>query len=120
MLQSLSKKRRNISKKEFESLSSKRNKITHYYSRRSNQDTSSRYISCNIRSIVNPSIQINLSTNSSSFYYFNELKESIDISILHNKSISEHSLPQNISSIISRCISTKYIYSYLKEDNGVF
>ena len=120
MLQLPSKKRYNISKKKFESLSSKCNKITYYYSRRSNQDTLSRDISYNARSVVNISIQINLSTNSSSFYHFNELKEGIDISILCNKLIFEYSLPQNILSIISRCISAKYIYSYSKEDNGIF
>ena len=120
MLKLPSKKRCNISKKEFESLSLKCSKIAYYYSRRSNQDISSRNISYNTRSVVNPSIQINLSTNSSLFYDFNELKEGIDISILCDKSISEHSLPQNISPIISRCISAKYICTYLKEDNSTF
>ena len=92
MLKLPSKKRCNISKKEFESLSSKCSKIAHYYSRQSNQDISSRNISYNTRSVVNPSIQINLSTNSSLFYHFNELKEDIDISIFCNKLISKYSL----------------------------
>ena len=92
MLKLPSKKRCNISKKEFESLSSKRNKIAHYYSRQLNQNTLSGDILYNTRSIVNPSIQINLSTNSLSFYHFNELKEDIDISIFCNKLISKYSL----------------------------